>query len=188
MQKQDWNIKARSEVCQICEKPFEDGAEFNTVLSWKDENCLRTDICAEYWDDEKYRPEAISIWRNIFRLPLPEPEEPLKKETSETLLRKLMETEEDSRKDVIFVLAVDLERRRIFEERDVELLENGEKRRIYEHKKTGEIFIIHDPDLDLQELEDVQGQVLELLLHQDGENSKPEEQDAGDEDGSGEDA
>jgi len=165
MQKQDWNIRSRSEVCQICEKPFEDREEFNTVLKMNDDECIRTDVCDKCWEDEQHRAEAISVWRSVFRLPPAKPEEPLKKETSETLLRKLMETEEDSRADVIFVLAVDLERRRIFEERDMEILDSGEKKRIYEHKKTGEVFIITDPDLNLRELEDVQGRMLELLLH-----------------------
>jgi len=79
-------------------------------------------------------------------------------------LRRLIETQEETQGDVIFVLAVDLERRKVFQERDIELLDDGGKNRIYEHKATGEVFIIRDPDLDLRELEDVQGRVLELLL------------------------
>lgn len=186
MQNQDWNIRGRSDICQICEREFEDNEEFTTLLSRGEEGFRRTDICNTCRDAEDRREGAISIWKSVFRLPPPKEEEPLKKETSETLLRKLLETEEESKRDVIFVLAVDLERRRIFEEKDIELLENGEKKRIYEHKKTGEVFIVHDPNLDLRELEEVQGQVLELLLQKDTsqkdedntENPSPETEEA----------
>lgn len=164
MREQEWNIKARSENCNLCGREFDDGEEFNTILAGDGEELVRTDICDQCWDDEKHRRASLSLWRSLFRLPPPKPEEPLKKETSESLLRKLIETEEESRSDVIFVLAVDLERRRIFREREIEMLDNGEKKRVYEHRKTGEVFIIRDPDLNLRELEDVQGRVLELLL------------------------
>jgi len=175
MQEQEWNIRARSEACMLCGREFDDGEEFNTMLASKGDELLRTDICDRCWDDEQHRDAAISVWRAVFRLPPPKPEEPLKKETSESLLRRLMETEEESERDVIFVLAVDLERRRIFQEREMELLDSGEKKRVYEHKKTGEVFIIRDPDLNLRELEDVQGRVIELLLHKESqENPAPE--------------
>ena len=164
MQEQEWNIKARSEICNLCGREFEDGEEFNTILASDAEELVRTDICDQCWDDEKHRCAALSVWRSVFRLPPPKPEETIKKETSESLLRELIETEEESRSDVIFVLAVDLERRRIFQEREIEMLDSGEKKRVYEHKQTGEVFIIRDPDLNLRELEDVQGRVLKLLL------------------------
>lgn len=182
MQEKEWNIKARSEVCSACETPFEDGDDFTAVLSLVDGECVRTDVCDRCWDDDKYRTDAISVWRSVFKVPPAKPDGPLKKETSESLLRKLIETNAESQRDVVFVLAVDLERRRILEERDVEILADGSKNRIYEHKKTGEAFIVLDPDLNLRELEDVQGKVLELLLSKEqssgsGPESAPESSD-----------
>ncbi len=164
MQDKEWNIKSRSEVCRICAHAFQNGQEFSTVLADEQGELVRNDVCDNCWDDDRFRSNSFSIWRSVVRFPPPKSDGPLKKETSESLLRRLMETDEHSQRDVIFVLAVDLERRRIFEERDIELLEDGTKNRIYEHKKTGEVFIVHDPDLNLRELEDVQGRVLELLI------------------------
>lgn len=188
MQEQEWNIRARSESCSLCGREFEDGEEFKTMLASADEELVRTDICDRCWDDEKHRDAALSVWRSVFRLPPPKPEEPLRKETSESLLRRLMETEEVSQRDVIFVLAVDLERRRIFQEREMELLDSGEKKRVYEHKKTGEVFIIHDPDLNLRELEDVQGRVIELLLHKESQDNPPVVEETEDEEAAEPDA
>jgi hypothetical protein len=56
-----------------------------------------------------------------------------------------------------------LERKRILAERDVQLRPDGLKVRIYEHKKTGEIFTIPDPGLRLDEVAAVQEEVNELL-------------------------
>ncbi len=174
MPEQEWNIKARSESCRLCEKCFEDRESFNTVLSLTDKVCVRTDICESCWDDQEHRAGAVSVWKSVFRMPPVKSDEPLKKETSESLLRKLLETSDERDLAVIFVLAVDLERRRIFEERDVELRDDGSKNRVYEHKKTGEAFIICDPDLNLRELENVQGRVLELLLSGDSQTAADE--------------
>lgn len=173
---QEWNVKARSDACRLCEKCFEDHETFNTVLSLSDKDCQRTDICESCWNDQEHRAGAVSVWKSVFRLPPPKSDEPLKRETSESLLRKLIETNDERNRDIIFVLAVDLERRRIFEERDIELRDDGRKNRVYEHKKTGEAFIICDPDLNLRELEDVQGRVLELLLSGDNQVTADEAQ------------
>jgi hypothetical protein len=56
-----------------------------------------------------------------------------------------------------------LERKRVLVERDVTLRPDGMKLRIYEHRKTGEMFTIPDPDLRLDEVAAVQEEVNQLL-------------------------
>jgi uncharacterized protein (DUF2384 family) len=87
----------------------------------------------------------------------------LKKETAESLLRQFMETDDPSRRNAIFILAVMLERRRVLAERDVQAREDGVKVRVYEHRKTGETFLVPDPGLKLAELAHVQREVMDLL-------------------------
>ena len=96
-------------------------------------------------------------------MPPPPPEEALKKETAESLLRQLIEKEDPAHANTIYILAVMLERRRILVERDVQIREDGSKLRVYEHKKTGEMFLILDPELKLAELELVQEEVVIML-------------------------
>ena len=75
-----------------------------------------------------------------------------------------METDDPSKRNVIFILAVMLERRRILVEKEVQTSEGGgQKIRVYEHKQTGESFVVPDPGLRLREIESVQREVLELL-------------------------
>ena len=74
-----------------------------------------------------------------------------------------MAKDDFSRKNAIYILAVMLERKRVLVERDVQIRPDGVKLRIYEHKKTNEIFTIPDPALRLDELQSVQAEVNELL-------------------------
>jgi len=63
------------------------------------------------------------------------------------------------------VLSIMLERKKILKQVDVR--ENGTMRfLIYEHSKTGEVFIIEDPRLKLDQLDSVQQQVYSLLAPQ----------------------
>jgi hypothetical protein len=74
-----------------------------------------------------------------------------------------MDQDDEADLDAVFILAVMLERKKILVERDVQTAENGLKMRIYEHRKTGESFLIVDPQLKLDALEEVQERVVSLL-------------------------
>ena len=66
-------------------------------------------------------------------------------------------------KNVVYVLAVMLERSKILVERDAREQPDHTIIRIYEHRKTGESFIVLDPRLRLENLAEVQQQVVALL-------------------------
>lgn len=160
---QDWDIKARSESCQACEAPFEDNQPYFSALLFGDQGYARADYCETCWSNKDESASPYSTWQGVFKKPSPEPEEPLKKETAESLLRRLMQDEDDSQRNVIYILAVMLERKRILVERDVQTRDDGTMIRIYEHRKTGETFLIPDPRLRLDQLEHVQQEVVEML-------------------------
>jgi len=159
---QDWDIKSRARVCAICEKPFSDREVIYSCLVRGAENYERKDVSEACWD-QMPRENLISFWRTVYIAPPPPAEEPLKKETVETLLRQFMSRDDYSRIEVVFILVVMLERKRILVERDVQRRDDGVKIRIYEHRQTGEIFTIPDPELRLDQIGEVQLQVNELL-------------------------
>lgn len=164
----EWNIKARGETCGRCGKAFQDEQPFMSRLVFAAEGYQRLDACLGCWQ-ENDKDGALSVWKSVFKLPPPPPPEPLKKETAESLLRQLMETDDPAQCNVIYILAVMLERRRVLVERDVQIRPDGLKVRFYEHRKTGETFVIPDPELRLAELESVQHDVLILLEGQGGD-------------------
>ena len=92
-----------------------------------------------------------------------EKKETLKKEDAGELLRKLMTLDDPAMKNVVYVLAVMLERSKILVERDAKELEDGTIRRVYEDRKQGDTFVILDPRLRLENLGEVQQQVVALL-------------------------
>jgi len=159
---QEWNIKGRAGSCALSGLPFEDGANIYSCLRRSEEGYERLDISDARWA-EAPRDAMISFWRSIYHAPPPPSEEPLKKENVETLLRQYMSKDDFSRLNVVYILAVMLERKRILVERDVQRGEDGTKLRIYEHRQTGEVFTIPDPELRLDQIGEVQAQVNELL-------------------------
>ena len=113
----------------------------------------------------------------MFIIP-PQREEAVKKENAESLLRKLVAKENDEDLRAVFILAVMLERKKILVERDVQISEEGRILRVYEHRKTNESFLIIDPELQLDELEQVQTQVI-LLLGGKLRNATPKSPESG---------
>ncbi len=177
----DWNIQAPGHTCRACGQDFSDGAPLYSKLTFDAGGYTRHDYCAICWQ-EPAKANALSVWRSVFRAPPPPVAEALKKETAETLLRQLMATEDPANGNAIFILAVMLERRRILVERDVQVRDDGVKIRVYEHRKTGESFLIPDPELKLAELTQVQEEVVRLLgWTPPGEQKPPEPAAATDE-------
>ena len=64
--------------------------------------------------------------------------------------------------NIRFILALMLERKRILKPVEVKE-EEGTRLHIYLHAKTGEVFVIPDPQLHLDQIEAVQTQVAGLL-------------------------
>ena len=163
MKNQEWQIRSRADGCLDCGRAFNDGEVICSRLVFNEEGYVRGDRCTECWAQREKKEGLVSYWRSTYRKPPPPKPEAVQRETAETLLRKLIEDEDPSAVNTIYILSVMLERRRILAEKDVQKNEAGEIMRVYEHKKTGEAFIIRDPQLRLAELEHVQEEVLARL-------------------------
>jgi hypothetical protein len=88
----------------------------------------------------------------------------IQKETAETVLRKLIEQNDPRHAPAAYILAVMLERKRILKVKE-QIIRDGQRVFIYEQPKTGDVFTIADPDLHLNQLEQVQHDVAQLLEH-----------------------
>lgn len=158
---ESWQIKRRSDLCAGTNEPFTDKEEIITRLLFKDGEYVREDYRLTYWNEHNL-DRGISSWKSTFHVP-PPPTEMMKKENAETLLRKLVAKEDADDTNAIYILAVMLERKKILAEKDVQIREDKTKVRVYEHKKSGETFLIVDPELKLAEVEKVQDEVVGLL-------------------------
>jgi hypothetical protein len=171
----EWNLQSRAHSCQACQKTFADKEPYHTLLFDEKQEYHRLDICQSCWNSQ-YRDGAsdrkgfISQWQGIYLAPPAAPPEAIQKESAEGLLRKLIESDDPQHGPVCYILAVMLERKRLLKVKE-EIKREGRRVFIYEHPRTGDIFTITDPNLQLNQLEEVQRATAELLAH--GANPPP---------------
>ncbi|MDD3275930.1 MAG: hypothetical protein PHP93_02650 [Kiritimatiellales bacterium] len=161
VREESWQIKRRSDLCAGTNEPFTDKEEIMTRLLFEDGEYVREDYKLSYWNDQM-PDHGLSAWKSVFHVP-PPPTEVVKKENAETLLRNMAAKEDADDTNAIYILAIMLERKKILVEKDVQIREDRAKIRVYEHKKTGETFLVVDPELKLAEIEKVQEEVVGLL-------------------------
>lgn len=166
----EWNIQSRAHACQACEKHFADKQHYHTLLIDHRHEVQRRDLCEPCWKKEVEGHAAaetkgfISQWQGVYEAPPPAPPEAIQKENAETLLRKLMEQSDPKYVAASYILAVMLERKRLLKIKE-QFKRDGQRVFVYEQPKTGDIFTIPDPDLQLNQLEEVQRVVADLLEH-----------------------
>jgi hypothetical protein len=165
----DWNIQSRAHFCGLCEQPFEDKQPYHTALFEEAEGLRRQDICTQCWDGDRQttlRAQAgfISHWQGVYEAPPPPEADPIQKENAESLLRKLIEINDPRYIPAGYILAVMLERKRILRVKE-EWRREGQRVFVYEQPKTGDVFTIVDPELQLDQLEAVQREVASLMEH-----------------------
>lgn len=163
----DWNFQSRAHACHACETPFANRQVYHTLLAFARHELARQDVCEPCWkaqfaEGAKDRKGFISHWVGEYQAPPAAAPDAIQKETAETLLRKLMEKNDPQYRGAAYILAVMLERKKILKVK-AQLKENGVRIFIYEQPKTGDVFTIADPELQLTQLEEVQRQVAALM-------------------------
>jgi hypothetical protein len=164
----EWNIQSRAHVCAACGKSFADQEAYHTLLFDEKADFRRSDICETCWQKQysegaRDRKGFVSYWQGVYVAP-PPPVETIKKETAESLLRKLIELNDPRYIPAGYILAVMLERKRLLKVKE-QLVRDGQRVFIYEQPATGDVFTIIDPALQLNQLEQVQHDVAALLEH-----------------------
>jgi hypothetical protein len=163
----EWNIQSRGHGCEACGKTFSDKEPYHTMLFEERAELRRSDICVGCWDgqfkESRDKKGFVSHWQGVYEAP-PLPTEAIKKETAETVLRKLIELNDPQYIPAGYILAVMLERKRILKVKE-QFIRDGKRVFIYEQPKTGDVFTIVDPNLQLNQLEQVQRDVATLLEH-----------------------
>jgi hypothetical protein len=159
---EEWSIQHRSETCAATGRPFEEGENFYTLLFRDGDGFRRQDLSEEAWGKRNENLQPFSFWRSRYEPPSPPPPEPLPKENAEELFRRLVSAGNSANANACYVLAAMLERKRLLKQIQTEDRDRG-RVLIYEHVKTGDVFVVPDPQLLLDELEDVQREVAGLM-------------------------
>ncbi|MCU0751999.1 MAG: hypothetical protein MUC40_03005 [Akkermansiaceae bacterium] len=161
-----WHVRSRSRECAATGRAFADGETIVTALYPDPESSgyLRRDYALEAWNELPADADTpFSSWKTTFSAPTGnERENPVEKLSAEELLHRLVVEDEDHTENTRYILAVMLERRKILRETDNQRTPTGILR-VYEHRKTGEVYLIRDPDIPLDQVESVQNEVIVLL-------------------------
>jgi hypothetical protein len=162
---ENWNIRSRAHACAHTGNPFTQGESFYTALFDDPANgdLIRRDFSLAAWDDARALAEPFSFWKSTYEPPVNDAKpEVVEKENAESLLRRLIEENSPGSENTRYILAVMLERKKILKHTATRDSDDASFL-IYEHPKSGEIYIIRDPELKLDQVEAVQREVSLLL-------------------------
>ncbi len=164
----EWKIQSRAHACAACGKSFADHEAYHTLLFDEKAEFRRSDICQNCWqtqysDGVRDRKGFVSHWQGTYEAPPAKPDA-IQRETAESLLRKLVEQNDPRFMAAGYILAVMLERKRVLKVKE-QLMRQGQRVFLYEQPATGDLFTIIDPNLQLNQLEQVQHDVAALLEH-----------------------
>ena len=164
----EWNIQSRAHACAGCGRAFADQEAYHTLLFDEKSEFRRSDICQDCWQKQysqggRDRKGFVSYWQGVYEAPRPTTE-PIQRDTAESLLRKLIERQDPHFIPAAYILAVMLERKRVLKVKE-QVVRDGRRVFIYEQPRTGDVFTIIDPNLQLTQLEQVQHDVAALLEH-----------------------
>ncbi len=185
---QDWKIRSTTAQCELTEKPFEDGEDFYTCIfdDPESDGFIRKDYSEASWRQVRSEegPQPFSFWKSTYKAPEPEVDEKRIEDTSaEGMLRRFIEEDDSRTEHARYILALMLERKKTLIPTDCQEMEDR-KLLFYEHAENSDVFIVADPGLKLDEIEEVQKEVAELLAVEEararGElpSSQEEEQNA----------
>lgn len=172
---ESWHVRSRSRECAATHQPFADGETIVTALFPDAESgsYARRDFRLDAWNQRPADAEQpFSFWKTTFTAPTGKDlEDPVEKLSPEEILHRLVEEDEDHTENTRYILAVMLERQKLLRETDSQRTPSGILR-VYEHRKTGDIFLIRDPDIPLSQVEALQNEVI-ILLENNGRMPQP---------------
>jgi hypothetical protein len=164
-----WHLRSRARQCSATDTPFTEGQPIVTAIFPDPESSgyLRKDFSEEAWKQRGEEDEAaFSSWRtNYSPIVISENPQAVTKQGAEELLRTLVEEDQEHTENTRYILALMLERQKLLRETDSQPTSGGTLR-IYEHRKTGEVFIVKDPNIALDQVEEIQEEVILLLSPQ----------------------
>jgi hypothetical protein len=162
---QNWHIRSRAHACAQTEIPFAEGQPMITAIYFDAETggYLRRDISIDAWEKETTERKAIAHWRTAYSPTVTEAKpEVASKEGALALLQRFIEEDEPTTENARYILALMLERKRTLIPTATKEVD-GNKMLFYENKKSGEVYVVRDPELRLDELAQLQDEVAMLL-------------------------
>ena len=167
---QDWKIRSTSAKCDVSGSPFLDGEEFYTCIfeDAESDGFLRKDYSIEAWNEVRNQQTQVpfSFWKSTYKAPQTETVDPRAAASSiEGMLRRFIHEDDPRTENARYILALMLERKKTLIPADTKETDTRTLL-FYEHADNGDVFIVSDPGLRLDEIESVQREVVDLLTEE----------------------
>lgn len=170
---QDWKIRTTQAKCELTGDAFEDGQKFYTCIfedptDPESESFIRRDYAVESWEkvrgDDSQAP--FSFWKSTYKAPVVTVDKKALADTSaEGMLQRFVEEDDPKTENARYILALMLERKKVLVPTDIKETETR-KLLFYRYELTGDVVVVADPGLKLDEIEAVQSEVGALLAEE----------------------
>jgi hypothetical protein len=164
----DYNIRKTSGQCSECDKHLEPGTEFTATVSEDQDELIRKDYCDDCGEsmDEAAKAAVLCKWRTV----APHPEEKKKLLVNDDLLvnlfERLAETQEQSKINFRYVLALVLMRKRLLIYDRMTTNDDGQEIWSMHFKGSGDTpqeQLVIDPKLDENQIAEVSNSLGEIM-------------------------
>jgi hypothetical protein len=156
----DWKISKGGEACSKCEKPFEHDDTYYSTITVEAQSISRFDFCEACFGLERDHQSEV-FWRTKKLIT-----EPVKKAVNFEILRELflsiLEVEEKAFKEVAYLLALVLIRKRYLKLKDF-ISENGTDYMTVRQKKDLPLIKVEVPLLKEEDIAGLRGKLSDLL-------------------------
>lgn len=185
---QDWKIRGTQARCEVTGEAFADEQTFYTCIfeDAESDGFVRRDYSVGAWNEVRRQldPAPFSFWKSTYKAPAGKADEESGAEISiEAMLRRFIDEDDPATENARYILALMLERSKTLIPTDTKETDTRTLL-FYEHADSGEVFLVADPGLKLDEIESVQREVSELLAaeerrHGAGGSSEADSSEAG---------
>jgi hypothetical protein len=161
----DYEISKLNDVCRSCRREFQVDQEIVATLREADELFQREDYCPACWEacPDRNSPSVVAVWQ----AKVPRPQEKKKLFVDDELLVNLFErldgTEESSRINFRFVLALVLMRKRLLVYDRMEKQPDGTETWLMHLKGDEAVHKLVNPKMDQEKTAEVSRSLSEIL-------------------------
>jgi len=156
---EEWRIEKSKYLCASCGSEFKDRQTYFSALSEHEADFVRLDYCANCWGEARTKP-LFSFWRTR-RTSTPRPKK-IDKDVVIDFFLKLMGPEGEERKEMRFVLALYLTRRKALKLQGVRR-DGAREFLLFRRPRRTEMFEVEDPRMSEEHVNSATGRLKELF-------------------------
>lgn len=157
----EWKINKGNTECSACEKKFEEEEDYYSALFDENENFTRKDFCATCWKRDMLE-NLFSFWKTR----IPKQGKPIQKFVNIGLILdifcRLEDSENAQKKNLRFVLALYLIRKKVFKFKNLQKQEDKECI-IVQYPREDKEYCVFNPNINEEEIELLTREMSELL-------------------------